>query len=364
MRVRVLTSLHEFDALAPLWREMLNTSGQTSPFTSHDWFACCWRTAGVNRQREVWLFEDAAGPLAFVPLVRFRSSVRGLPVRALRVLDTPDSPFTDFPVIPPVDDVVGFFLDVLAEKRDWDAASFPKLPTGSPIFKALGAMLPGFLPWRIAGRESRPYVSIVGTWPEHLRRCIREAHTLEEAHRALRRTDVVTIEEHRRMDPDSPVFAETMEIFSHGVPVGLAIAKHGLARFFRELTLRASANGWLSVWLLRREGRAVAAEYQLGDRHARHTLRAECDAAADDATGEAGLTATIVESLFRHRDVQHYYLPPHASDAVRGLADGVHEGFDVRIYSRTSYGRLVQRAEGSVGSLVRRFTGRGEESCA
>ena len=39
MRVRLATSLREFDALAPVWRELTRESGQTSPFLSHDWFA-------------------------------------------------------------------------------------------------------------------------------------------------------------------------------------------------------------------------------------------------------------------------------------------------------------------------------------
>ena len=34
-----------------------------SPLLSHDWFACCWRTAGPERKREAWVFEDDAGPL-------------------------------------------------------------------------------------------------------------------------------------------------------------------------------------------------------------------------------------------------------------------------------------------------------------
>ena len=62
MVVRCVTSLREFDALGPAWHAVAQAGGQDSPFLSHDWFACCWRTAGPDRRREVWVLEDAAGP--------------------------------------------------------------------------------------------------------------------------------------------------------------------------------------------------------------------------------------------------------------------------------------------------------------
>jgi hypothetical protein len=44
----MVTTLREFDALAPVWREVTLAGKQTSPFLSLDWFACCWRTAGPS----------------------------------------------------------------------------------------------------------------------------------------------------------------------------------------------------------------------------------------------------------------------------------------------------------------------------
>ena len=67
MKIRLVTSLREFDALAPVWSDVVAAGGQTSPFLSHDWFACCWRTAGPDRRRELWMVEDTSGPLAFDP---------------------------------------------------------------------------------------------------------------------------------------------------------------------------------------------------------------------------------------------------------------------------------------------------------
>ena len=37
----------------------------------------------------------------------------------------------------------------------------------------------------------------------------------------------------------------------------------GMPEFFRGLTARASARGWLRLWLMRLDGRPVASEFQL-----------------------------------------------------------------------------------------------------
>ena len=87
MKTRRITDRAEFDALAPVWASVAAESGQTSPFHSHDWFACCWNVAIPDRQPEVLVVEDAAGPVGLVPLVRTEKKAR-----AGRFSDRPESP--------------------------------------------------------------------------------------------------------------------------------------------------------------------------------------------------------------------------------------------------------------------------------
>ncbi len=359
MKVRLVTSLREFDALAPIWREVTEEGGQTSPFLSHDWFACCWRTAGPNRHREVWLLEDAAGPGALIPLVRWKAKVRGLPVRIAGFLDSPDSPFVEFPVAGMLDEVIRTFLGSLRERRDWDALSLPKLPAQSRTLKALEAALPEHFPWRVAGREHSPYLAISESWEEFFRnKTQRFRKTCRNIENRLPRGGTVTVEEHREVDPDGPVFAEVLEVSRQswkGVR-GVAMATmKGMPRFFHEFTRRASANGWLRLWILRLDGRAVATEYQIGANGCLHALRADFDSALAELSPGAYLNLRIIRSLFEQPGVQEYNMGPGANPYKLRWATGVHETVDLQAYAPSRYGRLLRTVETRLVPFARRW---------
>jgi CelD/BcsL family acetyltransferase involved in cellulose biosynthesis len=367
VKIRLVTSLREFDALAPVWREVTRESGQTSPFVSHDWFACCWRTAGAHRRREVWLMEDSAGPVGLIPLLRLKGRVRGAPVRMVRVLDASDAPFTDFPVARAVDEMVGLFLATLAQQRDWDVLVFPKVPAHSVTFKALEAALPGFFPWRLAAVHSSPHLTISGTWDEYLRQRpadVRKA--CQDADARIRLEGEVMVEEHREVDPEGPVFAEMMELFCHSRKgqLGFVVATQGPARFFRELTQRAVAAGALHLWILRHDGRAIATEYQVAAPDARYALRAESDSAFADLAPGLCLSFNIIESLFARRSVHHYDMGPADGACRLGLATGRHDAVALEAYAPTTYGRFLHAVETRLIPFARRLARPGGAACA
>ena len=57
LRVRRVEAEADFHALAATWDDLAARSGQTSPFLSHDWFACCWPAVGPSRRPEVLVVE-------------------------------------------------------------------------------------------------------------------------------------------------------------------------------------------------------------------------------------------------------------------------------------------------------------------
>jgi CelD/BcsL family acetyltransferase involved in cellulose biosynthesis len=358
VKIRVINSLREFDTLAPAWREVTRAGGQESPFLSHDWFACCWRTAGPNRRREVWVVEDTTGPLAFIPLVRQHARVRGLPVRVLGFLESPDTPFTDVPVAGELEAVMGTFLTSLRDRRDWDLFTAAKLPTGSPTLKGLQAAVAGQFPWREGGTMHSPYVTVSGDWEAFFRqKTQRFRKTCRNIENRVHRAGNVSVEEHREVDPDGTVFAELMEtsLQSWKGPRGLAMATmDGMPRFFRELTGRASANGWLHVWILRLDGRAVATEYQLRAGGQVHALRADFDATLADISPGAYLNQHIVRALFQRGGVDEYDMGLGTNEYKLRWASGAREVATVDVYAPTVYGRALHRVETRLVPLARR----------
>lgn len=368
MKIRLITSLREFDALAPVWRAITEISGQASPFAGHDWFATCWRSAGPDRQRELWAIEDGGRPMALLPLVRTRGRLRGLPVRAIEFLASPDTAYADFPVAGRLDEVVETVLRGLADRRDWDVLSLPKVRSDSRLFQALEAGLTGRHAWRIARRGSSPYVAIAGTWERFFRdKTQRFRKTCRSITNRMERSGKVEVIEHRRVSPKDPIFAEMLRVSedSWKAPRGVAISTMlGMSRFFTELTQRASDNGALHLWICRLDGRPVATEYQLGGNGVVHALRADFDATLGALSPGAYLNIHIVRSLFERGGVDEYDMGPGLNEYKLRWASGAHDLLDIEVFAPTAYGRALHGLETRLLPLARRWRERMRNRCA
>lgn len=359
MNVRLVTSLREFDGLARVWQEIAREGGHASPFLSHDWFACCWRSAGPDRRREAWVFEDGGVPVAVLPLVRWRTRFHRLPVRALGVMTSPDTPFVDMLTARASEEVVATLFASLRHRRDWDVFSIVKLPAESMVSKALDRALPDDFRCRVSAVVQSPYVDIAGGWREFLQaKSQRFRKTCRSIENRIRRAGEVTIEEHRQVAPDGPLFAEVLDVASQSWkgPRALAMSTMpGMPRFFSELTRRASANGWLRLWILRLNGQAVATEYQIAEDGAVHALRADFDASVAELSPGAYLNQHIVSTLFERRAARRYEMGPGTNEYKLRWASGAHESQSLQIYAPTAYGRLLHGLETRLLPLVRQW---------
>jgi CelD/BcsL family acetyltransferase involved in cellulose biosynthesis len=286
----------------------------------------------------------------------------------LGFLESPDTPFVDFPVARDTDGVLAGFLNALTVRRDWDVLMVHKLPARSRSRQALEAALSGRLRWSITGTEQAPYVRISGTWEGFLReKTQRFRKTCRHIESRLRRRGGVTIEEHRKVDVEGPVFEELLQVSSQSwkAPRGVAVATMlGMPRFFRELTRRASANEWLHVWIMRLDGRAMATEYQIGADGELHALRADYDESQADLSPGAGLNLEIVRSLFERGGVQEYDMGPGANGYKLRWATGTHEMVGIRVYAPTAYGRLLYSIENRLVPITRRVSNQIRRLCA
>lgn len=360
MKVRRVQDLAGFRDLAGAWRELCRDSGQTSPFLSHDWFDCCWRACDSVRRPEVVLVEDAAGPVAFVPLVAWRGSLRGLPARWLGMLDAPDTPFVDWLTLGRPDSIVRAVLDHLADRRDWDALVLDGVPATSPTLKALDAWLPDRFPSQNLGVARSPYLSLIGSWEAFWRSTSqRFKKTVRSVRNRLQRAGRVTLDEYRLVDPRSAVFDELLDVSrrSWKAPRRLAIATMpGMVEFFRELTSRASKNGWLRLWVLRLDGRAVATEYQLEADGRVHALRADFDESLpDELSPGTYLSAEIVRSLFARDGVHEYDMGRGDNPYKSRWTTTAHESARLRVFRAGLYGSCLHALESRVVPVLRRL---------
>jgi CelD/BcsL family acetyltransferase involved in cellulose biosynthesis len=358
LRIRRVESEAEFQALGGAWSALASRSGQISPFLSHDWFACCWPAVGPARRPEVLVVEDGGHAVAMVPLMRWKERQRGMPVRRLALLECPDTPFIDVIVGGPARPVAAALVEHLAARRDWDVASLQKLRSSSPLRKELETALPGRLPWRRAEPSASPYLALTGDWEAFWKGTTqRFKKTCRNIQNRLERAGRIAIQEHTAVDADGPLFAELVELSrrSWKGDRGVAIATMpNMQGFFGDLTRRASARGWLSLWTLRLDDRLVAMEYQLRDGGRVNALRADFDPALRDASPGSALNFAIARALFERGGVHEYDMGPGLNEYKMRWATGNHEGAHFMMYRPTLYGRLLCILDTRVRPVVRR----------
>jgi hypothetical protein len=312
---------------------------------THDWFWCCWQAVWPERRPEILVLEDGCGPVAVIPLMRWRDRYHHLPVRCLGFLICPDTPTVDILTVGEPGPVMHAFLGHLVTRSDWDLVKLSKLPATSPTWKTLEAMLPGRLPWRQAATQLSPYLSIAGGWEGFYRgKTQRFRKTCRNIQNRLQRAGQVSVEDHPVVDPEGPLFCEVMEVArrSRKAERGLSMATMPkMPGFFRELTRRATHNGWLSLWLLRVDGRAIAMEYQLRTDGKVVALRADYDPEFRELSPGSALNFAIVQSLFQRGENLEYDMGPGTDEYKVRWATGTRQALAVELYSTSPYGRLL-----------------------
>ena len=90
-----ITSKDQFEGLQVMWNVLLEESETYSPFLTHDWFKCC--LAGYSKEKEIFILivRDESTVIGIAPLWRFQDVIRGIQVRKIGFITSPDTPFVD-----------------------------------------------------------------------------------------------------------------------------------------------------------------------------------------------------------------------------------------------------------------------------
>lgn len=360
MKVRRIDSLAEFEGLHSAWSAVVREGGQASPFLSHEWFSCCWRRVGASRRPEALVAEDTTGPMGLVPLAYWRGRLHRMPVRFVGVLDSPDTPFVDWLTVGRPEPVVEAVLSDLANRGGWDVLSLSGLPADSLALKALESVLPGrFRTLRLAPVPS-PCVDVSGTWNVYWTGTTqRFKKTVRSVRNRLQKAGTVRVEEHRTVGPDSTLLDEVIDVSRRSWKAGERVAisnMPGMTDFFRELTAHASRNGWLRLWLLRLDGRAVATEYQLEAAGRVHALRADFDGTLpSELSPGTHLSEEIIRSLFERSGVHQYDMGPGDNAYKQRWSTGAHEYTRLLIFRPGARGAFLHTLASRVVPGLRRL---------
>ncbi len=139
---------------------------------------------------------------------------------------------------------------------------------------------------------------------------------------------------------------------------GTTLDAEGPNAFFTELARHGRAEGWLSVWLLRLDGAAIACELQVIDGGTVHALRGDYRDDAADLSPGTYLNWKVIEGLFG-RGLTRYCFGGGDNAYKQRWTDTHDSELGVVVYSPSLHGRTLGTWETRLRPAAKRLLRRG-----
>lgn len=270
MKITVVSTPAELNALRPQWRELHSRSPAASVFNSWEWQTAWWKWYGDGRPLHVLVASDnnaVAGILpCFVDTIRI---FRLFEVRVLRNLGTggDTSPDDLDALISPehTDEVVKAFAEALAHTRNtWDMLELTDMAPDSALRSAVAKTLSQYS--RKEGISARiSYVPLPATWDAYLESLHRDRrYTIRKTRRKVleqERARLFVWQDAAELDTaierlielHNKRWQERDESHSFSTPEYIG--------FHQEVMHACQANGWLRLYCLEIGGQIIAMYY-------------------------------------------------------------------------------------------------------
>lgn len=336
------------------WRDLLVRIGEVSPFLTPEWAQCCIDGFGETKDVRILLAHRQGQLVGVAPLWRDTFHPRGIRVRRLGFIESPDSVHIDFVLDPRYRArTLASFVDHLEGSRDacWDMVDLERSPAASPnlrLFQEAWVDRGGKAQQRLSSRL--PVISLQRGWQDYLAsRSQKYRKTNRNIVNRMARLGEVTVELHTR-DTDRTVLAEAIDLSARSWKQGRGVAiasREDFRRFFESLTSVATARGWLQLWLVRVDGRPVAMEYDLAAGGRVYALRSDFDEEFREQSPGAFLQFKILEHLFRGSYVE-YNTGPGVNPYKLHMADASLENRALRLFQRNLTGTCLWALEAAM----------------
>lgn len=304
-----MTSEADFLAARDAWNRLADDVTDASVFLRHEWFEAAWQW--VRKEAElhlvaVWSDEQLVGVAPLIQVQR-PGSTR---TRTLKFLTVPDTQHCDILAAPHMRmRVLGAVWEALKNRR-WDVLDLSHL-TSSAAQELIDVAKTFRRPAVKLNQSTNPGIEVTGTWKDYYGRRSRRLkkgnnliqNKLKKGGHQYRVTECTGAE---LLEPSALESALQDMVSISGRSwkheTGLSLDFPAPNAFARKLCTLAARNGWLSVWKLEIDGKALAMELQLRYRGAIHALRSDFDQSASELSPGTFLNWKMLEQLFGRGD--------------------------------------------------------------
>jgi CelD/BcsL family acetyltransferase involved in cellulose biosynthesis len=271
LRTEIYDSVEKVEALRGEWNNLLVDFPHATVFSTLEWLLPWWRAFGRDSQLRVLAFREAQNLVGLAPLLITSSRDFGPELSVLRLLGdgSHDSDNLDLPVRAGYEEPVSLALLewLKREVRQWSICQFRTLPSqslvGNRLLKHLHACR-----WRVfTSPHPQTAVSLPETWEAYLK-CLSSKERGKIGLRARRLEKKYVVEIHKcacERELDSTLQALYQLHGKHWQSQGLPGTLQAPARrqFYSDLARQLLTQQRLDFWLLKADGKIVAAQFGL-----------------------------------------------------------------------------------------------------
>lgn len=348
LRIAVVGDEQEFLSLRDAWNRLAAGPGEGRVFLTHQWFEAAWAWRRQDGDLLILCAHHNDQLVGVLPLIRPHDREGGSRARRLELLTVPDTQFCDMIATPEMIEPVAaaFAKQLTAAVGPWHELRMGYLDPESLI---LNHLLPALQrrghPLRAAPASRNLYIPLDIPWKQYYdtrTRSLKKANNL--AANRLKKAGSVTID---AIGPGNVSAAETNAMLETIIGLsagswkretGNSLDQPGPQAFIRALSALAAEQGWLSVWILRLDGKPLAMEYQLVHQGNVYALRADFEANCIELSPGSHLSHMLLQRHADSGERRRYYMGPGENAyKTRWSSEGaiVHEAI---VYGRTVRG--------------------------
>jgi CelD/BcsL family acetyltransferase involved in cellulose biosynthesis len=354
--IREIDSYDKMLQLEPHWNALLAGSDLDIPFMTFEWFKFWWQFFDDKRQMLILAVYDDGKLSAIAPLMRIKTTWRGLPVNVISFAVDYYSGRTGIIAQTGATGVASsIFERLVSGKYAHDLLDIDFLPqdslTGSAISKTLSELSLRFVK---KPRIKTPYIPISGNWDNYLAgRSKNFRHKLSRINNKFQRLGGYEItkctgagfkealEQVEKISLDTWKFNENSAI----------INSPEKTKFFRGLSEMLSQSGWLNIWILKIKGEPAAFAYNVKYKNKVYALEIGYAQSQAQLSPSEFLNTEAIKDGFDNGLVEYDWLGDALPFKMKWTSlVRVHDRYWV--FGNTFYGRLLYLVEKVCAGLI------------
>lgn len=329
------------------WEAALGDFEEVSIFNHLVWYECLARNYSMGDCINISLLKDEviAGT---IPLMFSRQMSHGFPVRQLGFIENRNSLHNDIIVLPSArEEAFGELLSYIVGLKDrWDILVFKNIPKNSRNYQALVSALKTVkLTWQELPALDSPYLVPCGSWDEYLlSRSVKTRKTLRNIENKLVKAGRISVKISRTWDEycevRDAVYAVAQQSWTARIGDSLSSPENRL--FFEDLSREAAARGWLWLWILYLNDKAIAFEYHIRAFGIEHAMRGSYLPEYGHLSPGAYLEMRILKHVFEEADrIRKYDFGGSFDQYKRKWTEDYTPHGDIVIFNGNTYSRIL-----------------------